>query len=536
MKRNRSLPQHRVAVRFTLCLILCCCLTPADRWRVEAQSLPEEFRAIDGSGNNLEHPDWGSAGVGLLRLTWAAYADGVAMPAGEGRPSPRAVSNAVAAQSASIANGANASDLLWQWGQFLDHDLDLTGPATPAEALDIAVPSGDAFFDPSGTGTQVIAFFRSVYRADSAPREQINQVTAWIDASQVYGADDVRALALRRLHAGALKTGRRRLLPFNVAGLPNAPSTDASFFVAGDVRANEQNGLTALHTLFVREHNRVARDFRFLGDEMAYQLARAVVAAEMQAITYNEFLPVVLGPNALRPYGGYKADVNPGISTEFSTAAFRFGHTLLSPTLLRLRRSGRTIRQGNLPLRAAFFNPKEITRTGIDPLLRGLAKQPAQELDNQIVDDVRNFLFGPPGAGGFDLASLNIQRGRDHGLPSYNQVREALGLGEAQSFADISSDPAVQERLASAYSSVDDVDLWVGGLAEDHYNGGMLGHLFFTILRDQFERLRDGDRFWHEIYLTPVLSQYIKHVTLAEVIRRNTPIRSEIPDNVFILN
>ena len=100
----------------------------------------------------------------------------------------------------------------------------------------------------------------------------------------------------------------------------------------------------------------------------------------------------------------------------FSTACFRVGHTLLSPTLLRLGEAG-TIPEGNIPLAAAFFAPEAIILDGgIDPILRGLAAQPAQEIDPQVIGAVRNFLFGPPGAGGLDLASLNIQRGRDHGL------------------------------------------------------------------------------------------------------------------------
>ncbi|HVO24614.1 MAG TPA: peroxidase family protein [Candidatus Margulisiibacteriota bacterium] len=528
---------HRIRhAPYALCATVAFLVIAISPASTSAQTFPSEFRTFDGSNNNLAHPEWGSTGVELIRLTYADYADGVSAPAGPTRPGARAISNAVVAQPGPLPNSEKLSDFVWQWGQFLDHDLDLTGAASPAEPVDIPVPSGDQFFDPGGTGTQVIPCPRSVYKRSSTPRQQINQVTAWIDASMVYGSDDARAQALRTFRNGQLKTGRRKLLPFNVDGLPNSPSTDASLFVAGDVRCNEQNGLTAMHTLFLREHNRIARELRFLGDEQAYQAARVVVGAEIQAITYTEFLPLVLGPNPLRPYGGYNANVNPAIATEFSTAAFRFGHSMLSPMLLRLKSNGKPIRTGNLPLRSAFFNPKEIVRNGIEPLLRGLAAQQAQEPDIFIVDDVRNFLFGPPGAGGFDLAALNIQRGRDHGLPTYNEVRTAFGLPPAHSFADISSDPLVQQRLASVYSSVYDVDLWVGGLAEDHYNGGMVGELFFMIIRDQFERLRNGDRFWYETYLSPILqSTYLDNLTLAEIIRRNTNARQRLPDNVFVI-
>ncbi len=96
-------------------------------------------------------------------------------------------------------------------------------------------------------------------------------------------------------------------------------------------------------------------------------------------------------------------------------------------------------------------------------MLRGLARQRAQEIDPFVVDAVRNFLFGPPGAGGFDLAALNIQRGRDHGLPSYNQARVEYGLAPVQTFADLTTNPAVQARLASVYATVEEVDALGGG-------------------------------------------------------------------------
>ena len=134
----------------------------------------------------------------------------------------------------------------------------------------------------------------------------------------------------------------------------------------------------------------------------------------------------------------------------------------------------------------------------MEPIFRGLASQACQKIDVHLVEDVRSFLFGHPAAGGFDLAALNIQRGRDHGLPSYNAVRKAIGLKKLSSFSQVSSDVSVQERLARAYSSVDDIDLWVGGLAEDAIANSHLGMTFSTIIAEQFSALRDGDRYWYQ--------------------------------------
>jgi hypothetical protein len=480
----------------------------------------------------------------LQRIAEPDYSDGFSELAGINRPGPRFISNTVNHQEESIPNPLNASDFLWQWGQFLDHDLDLTDGTDPAEPANIPIPTGDPYFDPDGTGTQVMLFNRSIYDTSTGtdagnPRQQLNEITGWIDASNVYGSDEERANALRRNDGtGKLKTSRGNLLPFNTEGLPNAGGPGDTLFLAGDVRANEQVGLTALHTLFVREHNRlagrIAREHPDWDDEQIYQKARRIVGAQMQVITYREYLPALLGPGALSRYRGYNPDSDARIANSFSTAAYRYGHSALSPTLLRLDRNGNEIPAGNLPLRSAFFSPSRITdEGGIAPLLRGLASQVCQRVDPLVIDDVRNFLFGEPGQGGFDLASLNIQRGRDHGLPGYNDVRRAMGLRPADTFGDISSDPEIQDRLASAYESVDDVDLWVGGLSEDPVPESNLGELFHLIVKTQFEALRDGDRFWYRRTLTRDEIREVENTKLSDIIRRNTPIGNEIQDDVF---
>ncbi|MDF1815836.1 MAG: peroxidase family protein [Verrucomicrobiales bacterium] len=503
--------------------------------------LPAEFRTITGANNNVENPEWGSAEIPFVRISTPDYADGVDFPSGNDRPNARAISNAVMAQEDVMYNKRGITDFLWQWGQFLDHDITLTPVDDPVVTFDIEVPTGDPFFDPQGTGTQIISLDRSFAEPVDGVREQLNEITAYIDASNVYGSDVERAEELRTMDGtGKLKTSDGDLLPFNVNGLPNAPSDQAAnFFLAGDFRANEQIGLTALHTLFVREHNYwadvIKKGNSTLTGDQVYEAARIIVGAEMQVITYREFLPLLLGPRALPPYRGYREDVNSGIGNVFATAGYRFGHTMLASELVRIDRFGEEIEAGNIDLAGAFFNPSALTdEGGIAPLLRGLARQPAQQIDTKLVDDVRNFLFGPPGSGGFDLASLNIQRGRDHGLASYNQVRADYGLVPAVSFADITSDTEVQEDLASIYPTVDQVDVWVGGLAEDPVRGALLGETMSTILRDQFIRLRDGDRFWYQNYLDRELQSLVERQTLAQIIRRNTEIGREIQDNVFI--
>jgi len=514
-----------------------------------------EVRSFDGVGNNKLDPASGATFQPFQRLMLSDYSDGIGAMAGPLRKSAREISNIIVDQGErTFPNEYGTSDFLWQWGQFLDHDITLgdgvADPGPNGRDFDIPVPMGDPYFDPAGAGDRVIPFNRAISDPESGtdlenPRKQINEITAWIDGSMVYGSNEERAAALRTHDGtGRLKTSRGALLPFNTDNLPNAngPAPDpAKLFLAGDVRANEQVGLATMHTLFMREHNRwAARIARqrphFSGDDI-YQAARRMVIAEIQIITYKEFLPALIGRDTMPRYRGYQPG-NPAMMAEFSGAAYRFGHSAINTELVRLNKAGEETRGGDISLRNAFFNAPEIInrRNALDPILRGLATQKSQSIDAVIVDDLRNFLFGPPGAGGFDLAALNIQRGRDLGLPSYNAAREALGFGRASDFDDISSDPAIQQALYAAYGSVDEIDLWVGGLSEDPLEdeGSQLGPVFQKIVSRQFTALRDHDRFWYERDLTRAERAMLKHVTLARIIHANTNIRAgEIPRKVF---
>lgn len=507
-----------------------------------------EAEPIDGKGNNIANPNWGSAGIQLLRLSPAQYADGISAPAGVDRPSARAISNTLSASPKDgITNDRDFTAFVYAWGQFLDHDIDLTGSASPAESFPVIVPTGDEWFDPNGTGTITILLSRSNFDPSTGtskenPRQQINSITAFIDGSQVYGSDAERAAALREFSGGRMKVSAGNFLPFNTSGFENANDAhilpDDQLYLAGDVRANENPELLSLQTLFVREHNRIAeeaaREHPDWTDEQLYQFARRMVIAEIQKITYEDFLPALFGRNPLSAYHGYQADVNPGIATEFSTAAFRLGHSMLGDDIEFLDNDGNEIRDA-MKLRDSFFNPTVLQQTDIDPILKYLASDNAQEIDPIVVDDVRNFLFGQPGQGGFDLASLNIQRGRDHGLADYNTVRVSYGLPRVTSFAQITSNEKLQASLASLYGSVDNIDLWVGGLAEDHLPGSSIGPTFTAILVDQFTRLRDGDRFWYQSALPGNLAREIQNTSLPDIIRRNTKL-TKLQANVFFFN
>jgi hypothetical protein len=543
---------------------------------LEARCLPSvsPYYSIDGTGNNLAHPDWGSVGQDLLRVAAAAYGgDGSgSVLAGGSRPSPRLISDVIVTDSTdgNLPNNRLMSDWVYAWGQFIDHDIDLTtgGVGAQAQAANIPVPKGDPFFDPNNTGTQVIDFNRSEFDPNtgtsaSNPRQQINNITSFLDASMIYGSNPVVADALRTHSGGKLKSSPGAdgvigtaddLLPYNnqtyFPGFHEAGGDgtgafqiandahlvpDSQLFMAGDVRANENIELTSVHTLFMREHNRIAglidQVAPFLSDETVYQVTRAIVIAEVQSITFNEFLPALLGNGVVPAYQGYKPNVNPDIATEFSTGGFRLGHSLLAPDVQFLNPDG-TTKFPAVSLANSFFNPPVLKANGADPILKYLATDNAQEVDNKIVPELQNFLFGPPGAGGFDLASLNIQRGRDHGLSDYNTTRAAYGLPKLTDFAQITTSPVLQTELKQLYGDVNNIDLWVGMLAEDHVPGGSVGPLVQRIVARQFEHIRDGDRLWFEnSYSGPILDA-LEHTTLAQIISRNT-VNHDLQSNVF---
>jgi hypothetical protein len=420
------------------------------------------------------------------------------------------------------------------------------------------------------------------------PRQQVNASTSFLDLSQVYGSTGAVANALRTHSGGLLKTSPGGLLPYDnttyftpaqIAALNMANDAqqvaESNLFTAGDVRANENIELTAMQTLFVRNHNRLATDLAKLNpadfgftswtDENLYQEARKLNIATEEMITYNEFLPAILGPNALPAYTGYNPNVNAGIATEFSTVAFRFGHSLLSNGVGRNNNDGTAITDVNpigstVNLAEDFFRPDLITSNGTvaplvdrngnpDPhtssnvgaILKADADNTANEMDLQAIDEVRSLLFGIPNAPGTDLIARDIQRARDDGIGTYNQVRVAFNLPAVTSFSQISSDPAVQAAfrathgtLPNGQDNVNAVDPLEGMFAEDHVAGGDVGPTIQAILAKQFAALRDGDRFFYlnESFNSDEQNLLAQGNTLAKVIEANTSI-TNLQSNVF---
>lgn len=507
----------------------------------------------DGVGVNIGHPGWGSTGAQIIRVSERyPTLDGENLTFWDRTDvlSPREISNSLCQEWEPHPDSRGLSDYNWLWGQFITHEMDHTttqdGRTPDQDQPDTAyipISEDDPWMGFSG-GLQM-RFFRSMVingTGNGDPdnqREHPNTISGWIDGSVIYGSDDVRADWLRTQSGGRMKvythdTGD--LLPRADYGAdPTTPGMSfAGFnfsgsFVAGDTRANEHVALLSMHTLFVREHNRLADAISDRNpdwtDEEIFQYARHINIGLLEAVTYNEYLPS-LGIH-LDPYDGYKPNVDPTISNEFATVAFRMGHSQIGPEMLRMNETRRPISEGHLTLREGFFDVTPITdEGGIGPILRGLAFNIQTENDLLFIDDLRNQMFGPPGAGGMDICAIDIQRGRDHGVTDFNSVREAIGLPRYTNWSNFTADNATQEALNATYPDVDSVDAFIGMLAEDHLPNSALGETMHFIIKEQFERLRDGDRLYYESQFSEMdnIRNEINRTTLADIILRNTEI------------
>ncbi|XP_078669493.1 chorion peroxidase-like isoform X1 [Branchiostoma floridae x Branchiostoma belcheri] len=357
---------------------------------------------------------------------------------------------------------------------------------------------------------------------------------------------------------------KKELLPGAIAeefemGCPEHESPgEETCSQAGDVRVNEQPGLTSMHTVFLREHNRIARQLSVLNplwnNDRVFLETRKIVGGLMQKIVYGEDLPSVLGPEVMVKfnlsltddgfYHGYDENANPTISNAFSTAAYRFGHSLVDEQFTRATPDYAPGSKCPIQLALSFFNPSHIFNNdqgGPDSIIRGLTSQPSGRFDRFMVSSLTQQLFAdPPGTVGLDLAALNIQRGRDHGLPGYNAWRERCGLPRAHGFDDLEAeipDWVTRHRLSSVYTDVDDIDLFAGGLAEKSMAGGVVGPTFACLIATQFRDLRMGDRFWFENSRQFTQDQLaeIKSTTLARILCDNTDDTTHMQPDVFTL-
>lgn len=531
------------------------------------------YRSLNGSCNNLNNLWWGKAETPYKRYIEPDYADKINEPRvsidGTELPNVYELSCSVHREAHEIE--PFITHIFMQWGQIVSHDISSLSLTTDDER---SISTCDSCVRTSkcmpihirenvtcGCINQMrhgcLEFLRSSaafgdLACGEVRREQLNLQTHYLDASIVYGIIESDLAPLREGRGRFKLQPRRGLLPPDMT--PN-PSDCIDFtdqrrcFLAGDNRVNQNPGLQLLQTVLVREHNRIADILGALNpkwdDRTVFEEARRVVIAQVQHITYNEYVPILLSENVARQMGlmplqgteqtnNYDPTVDPRTSNEFAAGAGRFGHSMIRSIYSRADRDYQTI--GSFMLRNQFFRSHmfydDDTNGGLESVARGFLKDPSMKVDRWFTEDVSRHLFETGDEFGrpfhFDLVSVNIQRGRDHGLPAYVKFREFCRLTPVQSWDDmrkfVHSDAV--DVFMSLYKFVEDVDMYSAGLAEFKQNGALIGPTFTCILSRQFRDLKLGDRFWYETSQSPAsftqgqLSE-IRKMSLSKLLCRN---------------
>ena len=380
-------------------------------------------------------------------------------------------------------------------------------------------------------------------------------------------------------------------------------------YIAGDGRANENIALTTIHHVFHEEHNFQVRNIQeailaqderavALGDNThsvahdwqvataftdakgnyllsaggaiawdegkLFDAAKLTVEMEYQHAAVNQYARTITPDIA--EFVGYNSGENSTISLEYSQAAFRFGHSTMRETIDMLDPNGSiTGKVMSVALEQAFLNPALFAEKGAASIALGLTHQQMNEIDELLTPAMNTGLLGQP----LDLAAINIARGRDIGLPTLNDFREAIGLTRYISWSDFGANMVHPESLVNfiaAYSLDGDVakaaaiiglesgaivegdtaalgltaqyaidflsgsdlgfnkiDTWLGGIAEVHVMGGLLGETFNAVFVDQISRLMDGDRFYYLYRLNNLnMGDEIANAQLKDIVERNT--------------
>ncbi|XP_017160692.1 dual oxidase 1 [Poecilia reticulata] len=532
-----------------------------------------EVPRFDGWYNSLAHPERGAVGAHLVRLVPARYWDGVYQPVHEPvQPNARGLSRLLAGGASGLSSARNRTVLSLFFGYHVAFEIfDVRTPGCPPQFMNIKVPKGDPVFDPNATGNVRLPFQRGQWNKLSGqspgnPRAQVNSVTAWIDGSSIYGPSSSWSDFLRSFSGGLLNRGSEWNMPNKGGGrnfMWSAPDPSTGeygpqgLYELGNAWANENLFTAAEGIIWFRYHNYVAAKLHKKNpewsDERLFQNARKTVVATLQNIALYEWLPGFLGDRKLPPYPGYQKFVDPGISPEFQAAAIRFGMTMAPPGVYMRNKTCHFRKITNIDgskspamrLCNSFWKRQSAnmkTSQDVDELLMGMASQIAEKEDHIVVEDLRDFMYGPLRFSRTDLVALTIQRGRDFGLQSYTETRRALDLPPVKTFEEInpelsSNNPQLLRDVAELYGGdISKLELFPGGLLESTDGPGPV---FSAIILDQFERVRNGDRFWFENKQNGLFTdeeiQTIRRLTYRDVLIAVTSAEeTDLQENVFL--
>uniref|UniRef100_A0A8C2KZ20 NAD(P)H oxidase (H2O2-forming) n=1 Tax=Cyprinus carpio TaxID=7962 RepID=A0A8C2KZ20_CYPCA len=500
-----------------------------------------EVQRYDGWYNNLADHDRGAADAALVRLFPAQYTDGVYLPRQEPHlPNPRQISNIAMSGQSGLMSYRNSSVQSVAFGYHVWSEISETRrPGCPPEFMHIKVQKEDPVFGSNSSQPVLLQFQRAEWdpstgKSPNNPRTQVNHVTAWIDGSSIYGSSSSWCDALRTFSKGLLASGSSKDMPRRSSSsylMWSAPDPSTSpgsqeLYEFGNAWANENIFTVTEGIIWFRYHNYLAsklhEEHPFWSDEELFQNARKRVIATFQVNTVF--------------FAGYQKYVDPGISAEFEAAAVRFGLTLPPPGVYK--RYTAQITFVKLLEINVDMNPNLQSSQDVDELIMGMASQIAEREDNIIVEDLRDYMYGPLRFSRSDAVALTIQRGRDFGLPSYNQIRESLNMRPVNSWDEINpklKNTQVLPQPSLYENDISRLELFVGGLLESQEGPGPV---FSAIILDQFERIRNADRFWFENIQNGLFTeeeiQAIRNTTFHDVLLDVTSAEEgDIQKNVF---
>ncbi|KJH48287.1 animal hem peroxidase [Dictyocaulus viviparus] len=546
---------------------------------IESTVTKNYYRTFSGICNNVNNPQYGAIHEPLQRLLSPDYEDMISQPRVSSNKSSLPSAGKVAALfifRPSPQGHMSCSLMLAQWASFIYDDIahvastHIINDGFFSGSKSLLLPCCNTLVNHPECFSITDAEGRCITYSRSLPaprknctlghREQGNmvvinitcelncniQVTSYLDASQLYGTSTEVADKLRLFEDGYIKLIYKsclsllnlRTLSASHGGLPQgnheeeciSQSTNSrECLLAGSNRINFSPMNAAMYTIWMRQHNLIAGKLKKVNpmwsDEQLFQESRRIVIAQIQHITYNEFVPVIIGKENLKRYA---------VDLQLNGYDSRYGIVINDPSFI-------------------------FQRNRLDAVIRFLVKSPIMKPGLHITPELKGaFKRANSFDKGIDIAAHLIQMGRDHGIPSYLQWRRYCNLEDVQSFTSMSSKvhfnmwkesqmvvlqllPSVNiSLLEQLYDSPEDIDLIVGGLAEIPLPGALLGPTFSCLFAKQLQKTKRGDRFWYENFFHPTAfsaSQLdeIRKTTLARIICDNADDIRFIQHNVFAL-
>jgi len=439
-------------------------------------------------------------------------------------PSGRILSLLVHADNKMCGLSANMMHI-W-FGQMLNHEMSKKVGSRALRCCDETEDMNNLMcypitLDPSddhymGADISCMSFTRSQHAVSDhcrlGPMNQLNAQSGVMDGSSWYGADKATADKFRAGYGGRLivddVSPLKDLLPGKncrqISGEDNDCKADA-----GDSRVSESYGLTMVTTLWWRVHNYMADTLHDMhplwNDDQIFMEARRIAVAILQHTAFNEYFPLFIGMENARKYDilpgpgffkGYNSKVNPQIANVVSTAAFRASHAMIAGHIEYRHVNGTIVDTEEM---SEILN-SELDHT-VDETVMGALLQCHHTEGPSMTHQLRGLMFKNDAGIGNDLAAINIQRGRDHGLPGYNKWRKWCGLEPITDWKQLYQvfyDYETVDLMKQLYLSVDDIDIWVATISEKTLPGAVVGPTGACIMGRGLRELKIGDRFWYE--------------------------------------